>query len=60
MGGDTGARPRLLFGSFEQKFSNLAAPQTLHQIIKWAVLESPLAATIFFAAGQVLFDVGHP
>jgi len=60
MGCDTGARPCPLFGSFEQEFSDLAAPQTLHQIIKRAVLESPAAAAVLFAAGQVLADIRCP
>jgi hypothetical protein len=55
-----GARPCPLFGGFEQKFSDLAAPQTLHQIIKRAMFESPLAAAVLFAARQVLFDIGRP
>lgn len=60
MGGDTGARPCPLFGSFEQKLSDLAAPQTLHQIKKRAVFESATATAVGFAASQVLFDVGCP
>jgi hypothetical protein len=57
---DTGARLCPLFGSFEQKFSDLAAPQTLHKVEKRAVLESPPATAIGFAARQVLFDIGRP
>ena len=60
MGYDTGARPCPLFGSFEQKFSDLAAPQTLHKVEKRAVLESAPATAVGFAARQVLFDVGRP
>jgi hypothetical protein len=59
MRGDTFASLPPLFGSFEQKFSDLAAPQTLNQIIKRAVFESSLTATILFAARQILFDIGR-
>ena len=58
--GNTGARPCPLFGSFEQKFSDLAAPQTLHKVEKRAVLESAPATAVDLAARQVLFDVGRP
>jgi hypothetical protein len=60
MRGDTFASLPPLFGSFKQKFSDLATAQTLHQIIKGAVFESSLAATVLFAACQVLFDIGRP
>ena len=57
---DAGASLPPLFGRFEQKLSHLAGSQALHQIIKRAVLESPLAAAIFFAASQVLPDIRSP
>lgn len=60
MGGDTGARLLPLFGSFEQKFSDFAAAQTLHEVEKRAVFESAPATAVGLAASQVLFDVGCP
>ena len=60
MGCDAGARLRPLLGGFEQKFSDLAAPQTLHKVEKRAVLESAPATAVGLAACQVLFDVGRP
>jgi len=60
MGGDTGARLLPLFGSFEQKFSDFAAAQTLHEVEKRAMFESAPATAIGFATSQVLFDVGRP
>jgi hypothetical protein len=60
MRGDAGASLTPLFRRFEQKLSHIAGSQALHQIIKWAVLESAPATAVGFTAGQVLFDVGGP
>jgi hypothetical protein len=60
MRGDALVRLPPLFGRFEQILSHVAGSQTLHQVIKRTVLESALTATILFAAGQKLFDVGRP
>ena len=60
MRGDASAGLPPLFGGFEQKLSHLAGSQALHQIIKRAVLESPLAAAILFTAGQKLPDIRSP
>ena len=59
MRGDAGAGLFSLRGSFEQKLMHIARAQTLHQIIKRAVLESPVATAVRFAARQVLFDIGR-
>ena len=58
--GDAGASLPPLFGRFEQKLTHLAGTPALHQIIKWAVLESAPATAVGFTARQVLFDVGRP
>ena len=60
MRGDADAGPPPLSGCFEQKFPHPAGSQALHQIIKRAVLESPLAAAVLFAASQVLPDIRSP
>ena len=49
--GNAGARLIPLGGSSEQKLSDPAGSQALHQIIKRAVLESPAATTVLFSAG---------
>ena len=49
-----------LGGSFQEEFIHSPCAQALHQIIEWAVLESPLATAVLFTAGQILFDVGGP
>jgi len=58
--GNAGARFLPLFRRFEQKFSYPAGSQALNQIEEWTVLESPLAAAVLFAAGQVMPDIGRP
>ena len=58
MSGDAGAGLLALVGSLQQKLTHPAGSQTLHQIEKWTVLESPAATAVFFPAGQELFDVG--
>lgn len=60
MRGDAGASLTPLFRRFEQKLSHIAGSQALRQIIKRAMLESPQAAAILFAAGQVLPDIRSP
>ena len=52
--------PSPLFGCFKQKFPHPTGSQALHQVIKRAVLESPLAAAVLFAASQVLLDIRSP
>ena len=59
VGGNARAGLFSLRGSFEQKFSDLAGAQTLHQVIKRAVLESPVATALRLATRQVLFDIGR-
>ena len=59
VGRNAGAGLLSLRGGFEQEFSDPAGAQTLHQVIKRAVLESPAAAAVRFAARQVLFDIGR-
>jgi hypothetical protein len=58
--GDASAGLFTLRGRFEQELSHPAGAQALHQIVKRAVLESPTAAAVFFAAGQVLYDERRP
>ncbi|HSY10060.1 MAG TPA: hypothetical protein VK840_04015 [Candidatus Dormibacteraeota bacterium] len=60
MCGDTGARLPPLFRCFKQKLSHLAGSQTLHQVIKRAMLEPALATAIFFAASEILPDIRRP
>lgn len=60
MRGNAGAGLFLLFTRFEQELSHLAGSQTLHQIVKGAVLESPAAPAVLFSAGHVLFDERGP
>ena len=45
-------------GCFEQKLSNPAGSQALHQIKKWAVLESPSTTAVCFATRQKLPNQG--
>lgn len=58
MSGDASARFLPLLRRFEQKLSHLAGPQALNEVIERTVLVPPLAATVLFAACQVMLDVG--
>jgi hypothetical protein len=58
--GDALAGFSALVGRFEQKLPHPAGAQALRQIIKGAVLESPPAAAVPFAARQVVPDIGRP
>jgi hypothetical protein len=59
--GDAGARLPPLRRCFQQKFSHPArAAEALHQIEKRTVLKSTPAPAIFFAASQILPDIGGP
>jgi hypothetical protein len=57
MRGDASAGAFALFGRFEQKLAHPAGSKALNQIIKWAMLESPAATAVRFAARQILLDV---
>lgn len=41
---------------FKQKFANLSNPHGLDQIVKWAMLSSPSAAAVLFAACEILLN----
>lgn len=60
MRGDAAASLPALFRRFEQKLSHLSGSQTLHEIEKWAVLESTLATAVLFAACQVVPNIRCP
>jgi hypothetical protein len=54
---DAGAGLPLLFGSFEQELPDFAVWQTLDDVEKRAMLESPLTAAVLFAARQILAHI---